>query len=61
MHRLPLQQRETLLLAFYGGYTHREISELAEVPLGTVKSRIFLGVQRLRILLRPLLDAQLTA
>jgi RNA polymerase sigma factor (sigma-70 family) len=61
MHSLPFQQRQTLLLAFYGGYTHREISELVEVPLGTVKSRIFLGVQRLRILLRPVMDAPLTA
>ncbi|HVE97428.1 MAG TPA: sigma-70 family RNA polymerase sigma factor [Pseudonocardiaceae bacterium] len=61
LHRLPLHQRQTLLLAYYGGYTYREISELVEVPLGTVKSRIFLGVQRLRILLRPLLDASPTA
>jgi RNA polymerase sigma-70 factor, ECF subfamily len=61
LHRLPRQQRQTLLLAYYGGYTHREISELVEIPLGTVKSRIFLGVQRLRILLRPLLDATPTA
>lgn len=56
LHRLPLQQRQPLLLAYYGGYTYREISELVEVPLGTVKSRIFLGIRRLRILLRPLLD-----
>ena len=42
-----------LLLAYYGGYTYREISELVEIPLGTVKSRIFLGIRRLRILLRP--------
>jgi RNA polymerase sigma-70 factor, ECF subfamily len=57
VHRLPRRQRQTLLLAYYGGYTHREISELVEVPLGTVKSRMSLGVQRLRTLLRPLLDA----
>ncbi len=49
------------VLAYYGGYTHREISELVKVPLGTVKSRTFLGIQRLRILLRPLLDAPQTA
>lgn len=61
LHRLPLHQRQILLLAYYGGYTHREISELVKVPLGTVKSRTFLGIQRLRILLRPLLDAPQTA
>ena len=61
LHRLPRQQRQTLLLAYYGGYTHREISELVEVPLGTVKSRMFAGVRRLQTLLRPLLDAPPTA
>jgi RNA polymerase sigma-70 factor (ECF subfamily) len=48
-------------LAYYGGYTYREISELVEIPLGTVKSRIFLGLRRLRMLLRPLPDAPPTA
>jgi RNA polymerase sigma-70 factor (ECF subfamily) len=48
------------LLAYYGGYTHREISELAQIPLGTVKSRISLGIQRLRTLLHPLLDTTAT-
>lgn len=57
---LPLQQRQPLLLAYYGGYSYREISELVEVPLGTVKSRIFLGIRRLRILLCPLLDTSPT-
>ncbi len=57
LNQLPLHQRQTLLLAYYGGYTYREISELVKVPLGTVKSRISLGLGRLRILLRPLLDA----
>lgn len=57
LHRLPLEQHQILLLAYYGGYTHREISELVKVPLGTVKSRMYLGVKRLRILLRPLLTA----
>lgn len=61
LHRLPLKQRQPLLLAYYGDYTYREISELVEIPLGTVKSRISLGIQRLRTLLRPLLDAPPTA
>jgi len=60
LHQLPHPQRQPLLLAYYGGYTHREISELAKIPLGTVKSRISLGIQRLRTLLHPLLDTTST-
>lgn len=54
LRQLPVPQRHTLLLAYYGGYTHREISTLLGIPLGTVKSRISLGVRRLRVLLHPL-------
>ena len=48
---LPSEQRVTLALAYYGGYTQREVATLTGVPLGTVKSRMFNGVQRLRGLL----------
>lgn len=45
---LPQEQVEVLTLAYYGGFTHQEISEILQVPLGTVKSRMRLGLDRLR-------------
>ena len=45
---LPVEQRRALLLASLYGRTAREISELENVPLGTVKTRIRTGMLRLR-------------
>jgi RNA polymerase sigma-70 factor (ECF subfamily) len=45
---LPAEQYDVLRLAYYGGFTHNEISEMLELPLGTVKSRMRLGLERLR-------------
>ncbi|MFL6239347.1 MAG: RNA polymerase sigma factor [Actinomycetes bacterium] len=50
---LPPEQREVLLLAYYGGYSQREISAITAVPLGTVKSRTLGAMRRLRAVLGP--------
>jgi RNA polymerase sigma-70 factor, ECF subfamily len=45
---LPPEQLKTLELAYFSGYTHVEIAELLGVPLGTVKSRMRLGLKKIR-------------
>ncbi|WP_219418653.1 RNA polymerase sigma factor [Pseudonocardia nigra] len=48
LQQLPDQQRRTLILAYFGGYTQREIAQITAVPLGTVKSRTATALERLR-------------
>jgi RNA polymerase sigma factor (sigma-70 family) len=45
---LPEPQLEALLLAYFGGYTQREVATLVGTPLGTVKSRMAAGMRKLR-------------
>lgn len=48
---LPEPQQEVLALAYFKGYSHSEIAAALDLPLGTVKARIRLGMQKLRALM----------
>lgn len=55
---LPDNQRQALALAYFGGYTQSQIAELTGVPLGTVKTRMYLAMRRMRTSLTPQQTAQ---
>ena len=50
---LPSEQRHVIELAYFGGFTHSQIAGLLELPAGTVKGRMRLGLKKLRLLLDP--------
>lgn len=52
MEQLRPEEKQALLLVYYEGYTHLELAQLLDVPLGTVKSRVRRGLARLRECLR---------
>jgi RNA polymerase sigma-70 factor (ECF subfamily) len=48
---LPSEQRQVIELAYFGGFSHSQIAEMLEVPAGTVKGRMRLGLAKLRVAL----------
>ncbi len=51
MATLPREQRETIQMAYFDGYTQQEIAAAMNVPVGTVKGRLRIGLQKMRSLL----------
>ena len=51
--QLPIEQQQALALAFFQGLSHQEIAETTGEPLGTVKTRIRLAMQKLRQMIDP--------
>jgi RNA polymerase sigma-70 factor, ECF subfamily len=51
LNELPPDQRRVIELAYFGGFTHSQIAEMLELPAGTVKGRMRLGLTKLRLLL----------
>jgi RNA polymerase sigma-70 factor (ECF subfamily) len=60
LRQLPDQQREALELAYYGGFSQSELAERLGQPVGTIKSRMFSGLARLRDLLAEPQDGERT-
>jgi RNA polymerase sigma-70 factor (ECF subfamily) len=49
LDELPSEQRQVIELAYFGGFTHVQIAEMLELPAGTVKGRMRLGMTKMRI------------
>jgi len=56
--QLPADQRQALVLAYFNGYTQREIADVLKQPLGTIKTRLRLAMQKLRDFLHDEQDAE---
>jgi RNA polymerase sigma-70 factor (ECF subfamily) len=48
LETLPAEQRQTIELAYFGGFTQTQIAELLQEPVGTVKGRMRLGLEKMR-------------
>ncbi|HEU4977629.1 MAG TPA: sigma-70 family RNA polymerase sigma factor [Solirubrobacteraceae bacterium] len=48
LQSLPAEQSKVIELAYFGGFSHSEIADMLEMPIGTVKGRMRLGLEKLR-------------
>ncbi|PZR68290.1 MAG: RNA polymerase subunit sigma-24 [Solirubrobacterales bacterium] len=48
---LPEEQCRVIELSYYGGFTHSEIADILETPIGTIKGRMRLGLEKMRLAL----------
>ena len=48
LQTLPGEQVQVIELAYFGGFTHTEIAEMLETPVGTIKGRMRLGLKKMR-------------
>ena len=53
METLPEEQHQVIQLAYFGGFTHTQIAEMLDMPVGTVKGRMRLGLDKMRRALAP--------
>lgn len=58
LDKLPSEQREAVVLAYFGGRTYRQVAAELAIPEGTAKSRLRLALAKLDELLQPLLSGQ---
>jgi RNA polymerase sigma-70 factor, ECF subfamily len=57
LEKLPAEQSRVIELAYFGGMTHREIATTLDTPVGTVKGRMRLGLQKMRLALEDPIEA----
>jgi RNA polymerase sigma-70 factor (ECF subfamily) len=58
LRELPAEQSEVIGLAYFGGFTHSEIADMLGMPLGTVKGRMRLGLEKIRVKLAERMGAE---
>ncbi len=51
MRALPPDQRRAIELAYFGGHSHTEIARMLNIPVGTVKGRLRIGLQKMKVVL----------
>ena len=49
LDELPTEQRRVIELAYFGGFTQTEIASMLNTPLGTVKGRMRLGLEKMKV------------